>query len=199
MAHVFPEVAPGFWALVGLTAILGAAMRAPLTGVVFALELTHRYEALLPLLIAAATAYAISVVVLRRSILTEKIARRGVHVNHEYSVDPLEVLFVADVIGEPDQATAAEAAVAMIEAGSGSAPVVFTDDTLRHVAYAMADSGRTELPVAERERPEAPIGTVRLEQLLQGRLRDLDEERHRDRPLRPLELLRTGRARTGDA
>jgi chloride channel protein, CIC family len=188
MSHVFPEVAPGFWALVGLTAILGAAMRAPLTGVVFALELTHRYEALLPLLIAAATAYGISVLVLRRSILTEKIARRGLHVNHEYSVDPLEVLFVADVMSPgPPPATDEEL-------------VVFTDDTLRHVAYTMADSGRTVLPVAERDRPEAPIGTVRLEQLLQGRLRDLDEERHRTRPLRPLELLGVGRsARTGDA
>jgi H+/Cl- antiporter ClcA len=188
MSHVFPEVAPGFWALVGLTAILGAAMRAPLTGVVFALELTHRYEVLLPLLIAAATAYGISVLVLRRSILTEKIARRGVHVNHEYSVDPLEVLFVADVMSPgPPPATDEEL-------------VVFTDDTLRHVAYAMADSGRTVLPVAERDRPDAPIGTVRLEQLLQGRLRDLDEERHRTRPLRPLELLGVGRsARTGDA
>jgi hypothetical protein len=60
----------------------------------------------------------------------------------------------------------------------------------------MADSGRTELPVAERSRPEAPIGTVRLEQLLKGRLHDLDEERHRTRVLRPLELLRAGRPTT---
>jgi chloride channel protein, CIC family len=192
MSHVFPEVAPGFWALVGLTAILGAAMRAPLTGVVFALELTHRYEALLPLLIAAATAYAISVLLLRRSILTEKIARRGVHVNHEYSVDPLEVLFVGDVMSEFEIGAHGE----NDGTATAGAPVVFADDTLRHVAYVMADSGRTELPVAERARPESPIGTVRLEQLLEGRLRDLDEERRRDRPLRPLSLLGAGRATT---
>jgi chloride channel protein, CIC family len=192
MSHVFPEVAPGFWALVGLTAILGAAMRAPLTGVVFALELTHRYEALLPLLIAAATAYAISVLLLRRSILTEKIARRGVHVNHEYSVDPLEVLFVGDVMSEFEIGAHGE----NDGTATAGAPVVFADDTLRHVAYVMADSGRSELPVAERARPEAPIGTVRLEQLLEGRLRDLDEERRRDRPLRPLSLLGAGRATT---
>jgi chloride channel protein, CIC family len=179
-AQVFPTVAAGFWPLVGLAAILAAAMRSPLTGVVFAVELTHRYEALLPLLIAAATAYAISILILRRSILTEKIARRGVHVNHEYSVDPLEVLFVGDVMGDPGP-------------GGGDGPTVFVDDTLRHVAYVMADSGRTELPVAERILPEVPIGTVRLEQLLEGRLRDLDEDRHRDRVLRPLEMLRPGR------
>jgi H+/Cl- antiporter ClcA len=179
-AQVFPAVGAGFWPLVGLAAIVAAAMRSPLTGVVFAVELTHRYEALLPLLIGAAAAYAISILILRRSILTEKIARRGVHVNHEYSVDPLEVLFVGDVMRDPGT----------VEADS---PIVFTDDTLRHVAYVMADSGRTELPVAERVLPEVPIGTVRLEQLLAGRLRDLDEDRHRTRVLRPLELLRPGR------
>ncbi len=179
-AHFFPAVGAGFWPLVGLAAILAAAMRSPLTGVVFAVELTHRYEALLPLLIGAAAAYAISVLVLRRSILTEKIARRGVHVNHEYSVDPLEVLFVGDVIGDAGPAGA-------------EGPTVFVDDTLRHVAYAMADSGRTELPVAERSLPAVPIGTVRLEQLLEGRLRDLDEDRHRTRVLRPFEMLRPGR------
>ena len=179
-AQVFPAVGAGFWPLIGLAAILAAAMRSPLTGVVFAVELTHRYEALLPLLIGAASAYAISVLILRRSILTEKIARRGVHVNHEYSVDPLEVLFVGDVIGDAGPAGA-------------EGPTVFVDDTLRHVAYVMADSGRTELLVAERALPEVPIGTVRLEQLLEGRLRDLDEDRHRTRVLRPLDMLRVGR------
>ena len=179
-AQVFPAVGAGFWPLVGLAAIVAAAMRSPLTGVGFAVELTHRYEALLPLLIGAAAAYAISVLVLRRSILTEKIARRGVHVNHEYSVDPLEVLFVGDVMGDSGTAEA-------------EGPFVFADDTLRHVAYVMADSGRTELPVAERALPGVPIGTVRLEQLLEGRLRDLDEERHRTRVLRPFGLLGAGR------
>jgi CIC family chloride channel protein len=182
-ATIFPHVGVGFWPLVGLAGVLGGVMRSPLTGVVFALELTHRYEALLPLLIAATTAYAISILILRRSILTEKIARRGVHVNHEYSVDPLEVLFVGDVMDDTGP-------------GASEGPTVFVDDTLRHVAYAMAASGRTELPVAERSLPEVPIGTVRLEQLLEGRLRDLDEERHRDRVLRPLDLLRAGREPT---
>jgi hypothetical protein len=118
-------------------------------------------------------------------------------VNHEYSVDPLEVLFVGDVMGDarPVDLTMDAGAVATPDGdGADGAPIVFSDDTLRHVAYLMADSGRTELPVAERDLPEVPIGTVRLEQLLQGRLRDLDEERHRTRVLRPLELLGAGRA-----
>jgi hypothetical protein len=170
-------------------------MRSPLTGVIFALELTHRYEALLPLLIGATAAYTISILILRRSVLTEKIARRGIHLSREYSVDPLEVLFVGDVMGDarPVGSTNGAGANGVIAAGSDDAPIVFADDTLRHVAYVMAASKRTELPVAERSLPEVPIGTVRLDQLLEGRLRDLDEERHRTRVLRPLELLRPGR------
>jgi CBS domain-containing protein len=73
-------------------------MRSPFTGVVFALELTHRFSALLPLIIGASTAFAVSVLVLKRSVLTEKIARRGFHLSREYDVDPLEVLFIGEVM-----------------------------------------------------------------------------------------------------
>jgi chloride channel protein, CIC family len=95
---VFPAVGPGFWALIGLAAVVGGVMRSPLTGVVFALELTHAWPALLPLLIASSAAYGVSALVLRRSVLTEKIARRGYHLSREYDVDPLEVLFVDEVM-----------------------------------------------------------------------------------------------------
>jgi CBS domain-containing protein len=96
--HIFPHVGPGFWALVALAGVLGGVMRSPFTGVIFALELTHRFDALLPLIIGASTAFAISVLVLKRSVLTEKIARRGYHLSREYDVDPLEILFVGEVM-----------------------------------------------------------------------------------------------------
>ena len=73
-------------------------MRAPLTGIVFALELTHDVNMLLPLLIACTLAHAFTVLFLKRSILTEKISRRGYHLSREYSVDPLEVIFVREVM-----------------------------------------------------------------------------------------------------
>ena len=97
-SHVFPPVGPGFWALVALAGVLGGVMRSPFTGVVFALELTHRFDALLPLIIGASAAFAMSVLVLKRSVLTEKIARRGYHLSREYDVDPLEILFVGEVM-----------------------------------------------------------------------------------------------------
>jgi CBS domain-containing protein len=73
-------------------------MRSPFTGVVFAIELTHETGAILPLVISASTAYAVSVLVLKRSVLTEKVARRGFHLTREYSVDPLEVMFAREVM-----------------------------------------------------------------------------------------------------
>jgi len=97
-AGFLPVEGPGFWPLVGMGAILGGTMRSPFTGVVFAVELTHDVNMLLPLLVAATIAHAFTVLALRRSILTEKVARRGYHLTREYSIDPLEILFVREVM-----------------------------------------------------------------------------------------------------
>jgi H+/Cl- antiporter ClcA/CBS domain-containing protein len=86
------------WPLISMAAILGGTMRSPLTGILFALELTHDVHALLPLLIACMTGHAFTVLTMPRSILTEKVARRGYHLTREYSVDPLEVLSVEEVM-----------------------------------------------------------------------------------------------------
>lgn len=89
---------PRLWAVVCMAATLGGTMRAPLTAVVFALGLTHDVNALLPTLLACAIAYGFTVIVMPRSILTEKIARRGSHVFREYGVDPLERHYVDEVM-----------------------------------------------------------------------------------------------------
>jgi chloride channel protein, CIC family len=93
-----PDQGVGFWPLVSMGAVLGGTMRSPFTAVVFSLELTHDPNVLLPLLIAVSAAYALTVLTMRRSILTEKISRRGLHLSREYSVDPLETMFVRDVM-----------------------------------------------------------------------------------------------------
>lgn len=97
-AMVLPHEGPGFWPLVSMGAVLGGTMRAPLTGVIFALELTHDINMMVPLLLAVTISYSFTVLLLRRSILTEKVARRGYHLSCEYSVDPLEILFARDVM-----------------------------------------------------------------------------------------------------
>jgi CIC family chloride channel protein len=83
--HLLPTVIPGFWAMLGLAAVIGGVLRTPLTGIVFPLELTGAWGLLLPVMIATTAAYLISVLVLRRSLLTEKLARRGVHLSYDYS------------------------------------------------------------------------------------------------------------------
>jgi chloride channel protein, CIC family len=97
-AHVLPDYGLGFWPLVSMAAILGGTMRAPLTALVFAVELTGRFSMTLPLLTACVVAHAFTVLVLKRSILTEKVARRGFHVSREYAIDALEILFAREVM-----------------------------------------------------------------------------------------------------
>jgi len=97
-AMFLPAEGAGFWPLISMAAVMGGTMRAPLMAIIFAFELTHDANSLLPLLIASLMSYSVTVLTLKRSILTEKVARRGYHLSSEYSVDPLEILFVREVM-----------------------------------------------------------------------------------------------------
>jgi len=112
-SSVLPAAGAGLWPLVSMAAILGGMMRVPFTAVLFAFELTLDVHALPPLLVAAITAYAFTVLVMKRSILTEKVARRGYDLFREYMVDPLERVRVGeimtrDVMTIPGSTTVAE-------------------------------------------------------------------------------------------
>ena len=98
LGHVLPGASPGTWALIGLAGALAGVTRSPFTAIVFAFELTHDQNSLLALLVVATVSHLTSVLVLKRSILTEKVARRGFHVMREYAVDPLEAMFVREVM-----------------------------------------------------------------------------------------------------
>ncbi len=100
-AHFMPFGDAGFWALLGMAAILGGTMRAPLTSTLFATELTGNSHLLVPLLVASGAAFAVTVVLMRRSILTERIARRGRHITREYAIDPYLQLRVAEIMTTP--------------------------------------------------------------------------------------------------
>lgn len=97
-AHLIRPAESGLWAMMSMAAMMGGTMRSPLTAVAFMLELTGDLAVLPALLIACAAAHAVTVLVMRRSILTEKVARRGYHVAREYSVSPLARMRVADVM-----------------------------------------------------------------------------------------------------
>jgi CIC family chloride channel protein len=88
----------GLWAMISMAAIMGGTMRSPLTAVAFMLELTGDIHVLPALFIACVGAQAVTVLLMRRSILTEKVARRGYHVMREYIVNPLSRVRVEDVM-----------------------------------------------------------------------------------------------------
>lgn len=98
VAKYIPIGDTGLWALIGMAAMMGGTMRSPLTSIVFALELTQDLNLLPGLLVGCIAAHGVTVLLLRRSILTEKVARRGYHVMREYSVDPLTMVRVGEVM-----------------------------------------------------------------------------------------------------
>lgn len=96
--HLLTPVSQGAWALVGMSSILAAAIGAPLTAAMLAVELTHNGGLMLPVLLGCVVSYAVSVLLQPRSILTERLSRRGFHLSREYGVDPLETVMVRDVM-----------------------------------------------------------------------------------------------------
>jgi CBS domain-containing protein len=114
LGHLFPGTDPALWPLVCMAATLGGTMRAPLTASVFAFGLTHDANALLPLLATSAAAYGFTVLTMKRSILTEKIARRGYHIYREYGIDPLERHFVEEVMSRSTIAVEASLPAAQV-------------------------------------------------------------------------------------
>ncbi|WP_448698514.1 chloride channel protein [Mucilaginibacter sp. AW1-3] len=85
-------------ALIGMASMFAGASRAYLTSIVFALEATMQSHALLPLLGACTAAYMISFFLMENTIMTEKIARRGVFTPDSFEPDVLQKMSVADVL-----------------------------------------------------------------------------------------------------
>ena len=134
-AHLMPFGDTGFWALLGMTAILGGTMRAPLTSTLFAVELTGNPHLLPQLFVASVAGFGFTVLAMRRSILTERIARRGLHLTREYSVDPFDVMRVGDIMAQPVDTL--PAAMSVAEASK------FFAEAERHKSYPVIDgSGR---------------------------------------------------------
>lgn len=88
----------GLWTTIGMTAMMAGTMRSPLTAMVFSIELTRDFNLFPGLLIGSVVALGVTVLLMRRSILTEKLARRGHHIIREYAIDPFELARVRDVM-----------------------------------------------------------------------------------------------------
>jgi CBS domain-containing protein len=188
-----PALQVGAWPLITMAAVLSGAIGCPLASAVIAMELTHNYGLMLPLLASSFAAYGFSVLVQRRSILTERLSRRGYHLSREYSVDPLEAMTVAQVMGENSDGPPAVLHDEAVLARNFAWP----DETLRAVVERMAHSRVFEVPVVSRGNWTV-IGKIALEDLLHARSRSWERETKQER-LRWLPFLGPRQPEVGGA
>jgi len=132
-------------ALVGMAAIFAGASHALLASVIFAFETTRQPMGLLPLLAGCSAAYLIALLVLRSSIMTEKLARRGTHIRTEYTADYLDRVLVRD---------AATREVVTIEAGATLGDIrawlATRDPATTHQGFPVVDKAGALLGVVTR-------------------------------------------------
>jgi hypothetical protein len=169
-----PAAAQALWALLGMGAMLAGALGVPLTAILFSLEVTHCLPALLPLTLACIASYLVTSLLMPRSILTEKLGRRGYHLTREYGVDPLELAIIRDLMS-PSPLSEPTAAL--------PANYVFADGTARGAAEIMATEGLESLPVVDRDSHEI-CGVLSLSDLLRGRASSIERENQRLRLIR---------------
>ncbi len=173
LAHA-PAEAQAFWALIGMGSMLAGSLGVPLTAILFSLEVTHCLPALLPLTAACIASYLITSLVMPRSILTEKLSRRGYHLTREYGVDPLELVLVRDVMSAPHEDGPTQTHPSFY---------AFADETTRGAAEIMATEGLETLPILDRSTKRV-CGELSLKDLLHGRGRSMQRESERLRLFR---------------
>jgi chloride channel protein, CIC family len=172
LAHLPPDI-QAVWALMGMGAMLSGALGVPMTAILFSLEVTHGFQAILPLVLCCTASYLATCLLMPRSILTEKVARRGFHLTREYGVDPLETIIVGEVMTPTALDTPTPSAAELGEV------FAYTDQTCRAVAEEMAMAAVVRMPVLDRE-TGLIRGTVGAAELLAGRRRAVLRESERN-------------------
>jgi chloride channel protein, CIC family len=161
---VFPGlgIAPSAFALVAMAATFGAAARAPFAAIVFLFELTRDYNAILPLMLATVLADLVARTLLPHSIMTEKLARRGIPVPAAFHADPLRTTTVAAILIPGDG-----------NGSSANGAAVNTTDSLQTALRRMVELDVDQLAV--RDHGEI-VGVCARTDILEAGLRPLDYE-----------------------
>jgi CIC family chloride channel protein len=169
LGHAATEM-QAFWALMGMGAMLAGSLGVPLTAILFSLEVTHCLPALVPLTLACISSYLVTALLMPRSILTEKLSRRGYHLTREYGVDPLEIVIIRDLMSPLPADRSYAAPLPEI--------FVYSDSTCRSAAELMATEALVSLPVVDRDTGQMS-GTITLQDLLKGRSKAVVRETER--------------------
>jgi CIC family chloride channel protein len=115
--HAFPgaHLSPGAFALVAMGAVFGAASRAAFSFIIFAFEITRDYNSVLPLMLVAVIADGVAILFMpSSSIMTEKLARRGLRVHQDYEADALTQVTVAETMEKDPPVIAADTKVGVV-------------------------------------------------------------------------------------
>jgi len=160
------------WALIGMGAMLAGSLGVPITAILFSLEVTHCLPALVPLTLGCVTSYLVTALLMPRSILTEKLSRRGYHLTREYGIDPLEIIIVRDLMSPilPCDISSEKTGLPDL--------FIYADGTCRSAAEMMATEGIDSLPVVDRT-TQRINGTITLQNLLKGRSKAVVRESER--------------------
>jgi hypothetical protein len=161
----FPEsgISVPMAALIGMSSMFAGASRAYLTSITFALEATMQSHALLPLLGACTGSYLISFFFMENTIMTEKIARRGIYTPDAYEPDILRRMTVDQVLGKGNKESQQKMVTDLI---SKDIPFLKTNDPLSKAVELMATSGEELLPVRSPENPDQIIGVLTYKDVL---------------------------------
>ncbi|MBL9092368.1 MAG: chloride channel protein [Planctomycetaceae bacterium] len=148
-------------ALVGMAALFAGASRAPLASALFAFEVTREAASILPLLAGCTMSYLVSCLAMRNSIMTEKIARRGVPTPTEYVADTLDRMLVRDLATKDVVVLQADDTLAKVRAWFEAA----TPES-RHQGYPVVNAGGHLVGVVTRKDfagqncGETPVGRL---------------------------------------
>jgi H+/Cl- antiporter ClcA/CBS domain-containing protein len=135
LEHLAPGlgISAGAYAVVAMAATFGSATRAPFTAIVFVFELTQDYAVILPLMLATVVADLVGRSLMRDSILTEKLTRRGLRVGRDYVVDPFRTITAAEIMTTEVETLPSTTTV-------GEAFARFAEG--RHTAFPLMEGGR---------------------------------------------------------
>lgn len=129
-------LSPAAFALVGMAAVFGSAARATFTFIIFAFEITRDYNAILPLMLVCVVADGVAILLMRNSIMTEKLVRRGLRIPVGYEADVLQQVTVDEVMDKQPLILSAEMPVRELADGIARGEARFSV----HQAFLVADA-----------------------------------------------------------